>query len=170
MIPGRGEVVSLIECESIYGNTKWVPKDQLVFRPAAYAVVLHDGKLLLVTARHGGKYALPGGGVDIDERLQDTLKREVREETGIEIEEGRLLHFEESFFYYDPLDEAFHGLLFFFLCKPRTFDLLEDDQEDYLEAEKPRWVEMSALTENDFQSPAGRVFQMLKDLPSCRAG
>jgi len=68
--------VSLIECESIFGDTKWAPKDKLVFRPAAYAIVLHSGNLLLVTTRHGGKYAFPGGGVDIDERLQDTLKRE----------------------------------------------------------------------------------------------
>ena len=31
--------------------------------------------------------------------------------------------FKEDFFYYDPADFAFHGLLFFYLCQPRTFDL-----------------------------------------------
>jgi len=32
---------------------------------------------------HTGKYHLPGGGINIGERMEETLKRETREETGI---------------------------------------------------------------------------------------
>lgn len=51
-----------------------------------HAVVERDGALLLVKrARHlseGGKWGLPGGFLDRDERLVDGVLRELREETG----------------------------------------------------------------------------------------
>ncbi|HEX4818111.1 MAG TPA: NUDIX domain-containing protein [Nonomuraea sp.] len=47
-----------------------------------------DGAGRLLVARHGdvGLWAAPGGGVDPDERPQDAVTRELREELGIEIE------------------------------------------------------------------------------------
>ncbi|MGA5758231.1 NUDIX domain-containing protein [Nonomuraea bangladeshensis] len=47
-----------------------------------------DGTGRLLVARHGdvGLWAAPGGGVDPDERPQDAVARELREELGIEIE------------------------------------------------------------------------------------
>ena len=51
-----------------------------------HAVVERDGALLLVKrAEHlseGGKWGLPGGFLDRDERLVDGVLRELREETG----------------------------------------------------------------------------------------
>ena len=51
-----------------------------------HAVVERDGALLLVKrAAHlseGGKWGLPGGFLDRDERLVDGVLRELREETG----------------------------------------------------------------------------------------
>jgi len=51
-----------------------------------HAVVERDGALLLVKrAKHlseGGKWGLPGGFLDRDERLVDGVLRELREETG----------------------------------------------------------------------------------------
>lgn len=45
-----------------------------------------DGKILLVRQRRTGEpyYLLPGGGVDAGETLAEALRREVREETGLE--------------------------------------------------------------------------------------
>jgi mutator protein MutT len=58
------------------------------------AVVVRGGDVLL--ERRGqppaqGSWSLPGGLVDIGERLEDAVRREVREECGIEIEVGPLL-------------------------------------------------------------------------------
>ena len=53
--------------------------------------------------------AYRAGGVAPGERLEAALKREVREETGIEVEVGEMLFFKEDFFYYDPGDRAYHS-------------------------------------------------------------
>ncbi|MFI8229828.1 NUDIX hydrolase [Streptomyces sp. NPDC085900] len=55
--------------------------------PAAVALVRDDaGRVLMVRRSDNGRWALPGGGHDVGESISDTVVREVREETGIEVE------------------------------------------------------------------------------------
>lgn len=52
--------------------------------------VFRDGKILLV--KEGtGKWALPGGWVDVDQSLAENVVKEVREETGLRVRPGRLI-------------------------------------------------------------------------------
>jgi ADP-ribose pyrophosphatase YjhB (NUDIX family) len=56
---------------------------------AVSAAIIRDGKVLIVRrARRPalGIYTLPGGGVEIGETLIEAVKREVREETALDIE------------------------------------------------------------------------------------
>jgi len=64
-------------------------------RPAVAvgAVAMQDGAILLI--RRGqppaeGRWSLPGGRVEWGESLGDALRREVEEETGLQVEAGRL--------------------------------------------------------------------------------
>ena len=50
-------------------------------RKAVRAIFINDYKILLVTSKKGD-YKLPGGGVEKNELYEDSLKREVLEETG----------------------------------------------------------------------------------------
>ncbi len=140
-----------VQCITLYGQTKIIDCERLILRPAAYALILYDNKILLLKMRATGKYHLPGGGIELGERMAETLKREVLEETGVEIEVGRLVHFEEVFFYYDPSDRAYHGLHFFFICQAKAVNTLPDEQVNDDSAEKPHWVAIATLKTEDFQ-------------------
>lgn len=50
------------------------------------AIVINKGKLLVIKDRFSAGYKLPGGHIDKNESIKDALKREVDEETGINIE------------------------------------------------------------------------------------
>jgi 8-oxo-dGTP pyrophosphatase MutT (NUDIX family) len=160
----------MIGCESLYGSQILVAIEKLVFRPAAYAILINDEKILLMNTRSTGKYFPPGGGVALDERIEVALKREVKEETSLEIEIVRFLHFKESFFYYDPLDEAYHSFSFFFLCTPKTLMLVDDDQVDDDESEKPRWVNWHNLHAEDFQSFGPELMSLVHQLGGSARG
>jgi ADP-ribose pyrophosphatase YjhB (NUDIX family) len=60
---------------------------------AAGALVVHDGRLLMVRQRraYGIHWELPGGYDEAGETLEQTTAREVLEETGIEVEVGELV-------------------------------------------------------------------------------
>jgi ADP-ribose pyrophosphatase YjhB (NUDIX family) len=85
-----------------------------------HAVVERDGALLLVRrAPHlseGGKWGLPGGFLDRDERLVDGVLRELREETGWTGEVRRLLRVNSR---PDRPREDRQNVAFDFLITPR---------------------------------------------------
>jgi ADP-ribose pyrophosphatase YjhB (NUDIX family) len=150
-----------IACRTLYGKEKLVPREKLILRPSVYAIILHEDKILLVRMRHTGHFTLPGGGIDIGERIEDGLRREVREETGIEIRVERFAAFTEDFFYYDPLDEAIHGLLFFYICHPLSFDLAGDGQVEDGEVERPGWIDVEELQGRHFHSHGDLIMAIL---------
>jgi 8-oxo-dGTP pyrophosphatase MutT (NUDIX family) len=55
--------------------------------PAASAVVTNDrGEILMQRRADSGLWALPGGTMDLGETIAQTAVREVREETGLDVE------------------------------------------------------------------------------------
>ncbi|MDX1660129.1 MAG: NUDIX domain-containing protein [Nitriliruptorales bacterium] len=62
---------------------------------AVGAVIRDDeGRLLVVQRGHApaeGRWTLPGGRLEPGERLEDALRREVSEETGLAVEVGELV-------------------------------------------------------------------------------
>ena len=65
------------------------PIIKLVFRRPLLAVtlipILPDGRLVMVRRRDDGLWSLPGGLVDWGESVTDTARRELKEETGLQL-------------------------------------------------------------------------------------
>ncbi|MEM2974996.1 MAG: NUDIX hydrolase [Candidatus Bathyarchaeia archaeon] len=58
------------------------------------AVLVHNGKILLIkrgTEPGRGKWSIPGGVVELGEKVVDTVVREVKEECNLEVEVDRLI-------------------------------------------------------------------------------
>ena len=100
-----------------------------------------DGKFLIV--REGDRWQAVGGRLEKGEKLEDGLRRETEEETGItELEVGKVIHVDEWFA--KPEGELRHIVALFFLCKVKSNDVkLSEEHQEYA------WVTADELDSYD---------------------
>lgn len=115
-------------------------------RIAARAVILQDGRLLIVNAwkGHTRLWCVPGGGAEDHSSLPDNLAREVLEETGLTIDVGEPCLVNE---FHDPKRD-FHQIEVFFRCSVIAGKISETWQDPEGIISHRRWVtraELSAL-------------------------
>jgi 8-oxo-dGTP diphosphatase len=87
------------------------------------AVVVRDGKVLLVRRANPplqGEWSLPGGALEVGEKLREGVAREVLEETGLEVEVGPVLDVIDSIFPDPEGRTQYHYVLIDYLCRPRA--------------------------------------------------
>ena len=156
----KSNMAEEIECIGMRGGKVMVSRENISHRPSVYGIVLFEGRILLTVTKTTGKYWLPGGGIDIGERMQDALKREIWEECGIEIEQSKQLFCREQLFYYEPLEKAWHVHLIFYSAKPINIELVLNDHAD--ESTNPQWVDIAALKSSDFQGFGEDIVSFLR--------
>ena len=91
------------------------------------------GRIFLMRShKWRGEYVIPGGHIELGERMEEALVREIKEETGLDIFDIGFLQFQEFIF-----DEAFwrrgHFIFFDFTCKTDTTDVvLNAEAQEYV--------------------------------------
>lgn len=83
-------------------------------------VVVQDGRALLVrraTEPLKGEWSIPGGLVELGEKLVDAVQREVLEETGLTIEVGEVLDLFDSIWRDADGRCQYHYVLVDYLCR-----------------------------------------------------
>ncbi|MBT4937071.1 NUDIX domain-containing protein [Candidatus Peregrinibacteria bacterium] len=111
---------------------------------AVRAIILHEGKILLV--KHKGKkyFSLPGGKLEGGEDMKSGLERELFEELGTKSVVGKLCFIHE--FEYPSEDKIpNNNIEFFFLIKNGS-DFLEMQEGSHAEAELDHieWVDIES--------------------------
>lgn len=85
------------------------------------AVIVQGGRVLLVrraTAPLKGEWSVPGGMLELGEKLRDGVRRETLEETGMEVEAGQVLEVFDSIFTDQQGRTQYHYVLIDYLCRP----------------------------------------------------
>ncbi len=97
-------------------------------------IVNEDGKVLLAKSQKWfGKLTLPGGHIEVGETMRDALRREVKEEVGLDVEVEQLLLVQEVMFTVEFWKRK-HFIFFDFLCrtKRQQVKLDRDEIQDYV--------------------------------------
>jgi len=92
-------------------------------------VVGPGGAVLIVKSQKWGrKYTVPGGHIELGERAEDAIRREVKEETGLDCEPVKLLLVQQAIY---PKDYHQHEHFIFmdYLCVAKGTQVKLDERE-----------------------------------------
>ena len=113
--------------------------ENTVFGVRATALIVEEGKLLVVEDEDG--FYTIGGAIQVNERTEEAVVREVKEELGVKAQAGQLAFVVENRF--EQAGVHFHNIEFHYLV-----DLLEDApltmQEDARQL-PCRWIALNQL-------------------------
>jgi ADP-ribose pyrophosphatase len=125
------------------------------------AVIIHNGKILLVkrgSEPGRNKWSIPGGLVELGETIIETTVREVKEETGLDIEVQRLVDVVDNM----ETDEGgrfrYHFIIIDFLAALKRGNLKAES--DVIEAQ---WVRLAEVEEYDLTKIFREFFQRNRD-------
>ena len=97
-------------------------------------VVNESGEVLIVRShKWGDKYTVPGGHIELGERAEDAIRREVKEETGLEAEPVELLIVQQAIYPKD-FHKHEHYVFMDFVLKAKSSKVQLDGRElqDYV--------------------------------------
>ena len=131
-------------------------------RVAVGGVVIKEDRVLLV--RRGkppseGEWAIPGGSVELGETLQEAVRREILEETGISIRVGEPIHI------FDDVrrDEAGH-IRFHYVILDFSGEFLSGELRAADDAKDARWVSPAEFSQLNINSNTIKLMKKLRFL------
>jgi nucleoside triphosphatase len=109
------------------------------------AVIFNKEDKLLLCKSHkwNNRYVIPGGHVELGEQLEEALRREIHEETGLEIYDLQLISIMEAI-----NSETFHKKRHFifidFLCRSKSDRVtLNDEAQEFV------WIDINEIENYD---------------------
>ncbi|TKI72821.1 NUDIX domain-containing protein [Lysinibacillus mangiferihumi] len=114
-----------------------------IILPGSVVIILNEQNEVLLQKRHDGYWGLPGGLMDLGESFEEVAKREVFEETGLVVENLKLLNVFSGSKYYLKVpngDELYSVTAVYY-----TRDVSGDMKIDYSESEKMQYFSINNL-------------------------
>ena len=123
--------------------------DEYKLNVRAAGVMIHNGKILLHRNINSDHYALIGGRVEIGENSADTVKREIKEELGKDVEITGYISTIENFF--EMKGSKYHEIMFVHKIeftneedKKIEYTMKNVEGRDYLQYE---WIDLDKIDE-----------------------
>ena len=121
------------------------------------AIILDEGKILLEKRKNApgkGKWSVPGGLVELGERIEQAVIREVKEETGLDVYEPRLVDVVNYVSLSEKGAVKYHFVIIDYLVtvkcgKPKAAS----------DAEALKWVPFNEVEEYDLTESFRRFFK-----------
>ncbi|MGD9158441.1 MAG: NUDIX domain-containing protein [Desulfobacteraceae bacterium] len=107
---------------------------QIYPEPTAGALIFNpEGKMFLMKShKWHGQYVIPGGHIELGETIEEALRREIKEETNLDIYDIEFLIFQE-FIYDRSFWKKDHFIFFDYMCRTDSGDvILNEEAEEYI--------------------------------------
>lgn len=121
-----------------------VPCDDGILNIRVGAIIMKDGKILMVGNERSNYLYSVGGRIKFGETADEAIVREVYEETGVKMEIDRLGFVHENYFYGDAptnLGKLIYEISFFFYMKvPEDFTPVSDSFTEDNSREFLKWI------------------------------
>jgi len=128
--------------------------ERALFTIGSFAVIFNEvGQVLLSHRRDMDAWNLPGGGLEKEELPTEGVVREVREETGLDVEVDRLVGI------YGKTGR--NELVFAFVCQITGGSLTQTEESD-----ETRYFDIDSLPPNTLKKHALRVIDALRNQPA----
>jgi len=114
------------------------------------AVIMVDERVVLIRRRYeplAGRWSLPGGTVELGETLEEGVGREMKEETGLDVEVGAVIEVFDRIVLDDERRVRYHFVLVDYLCWPIGGDLQAGGDVDAAVLADPRDLAAYTLTD-----------------------
>jgi mutator protein MutT len=121
------------------------------------AIIIRDGKILLEKRKNEpgkGKWSIPGGLVELGESLEETVLREVKEETGLDVEKPELIDVVSNI----DLDED-NRIKYHFVIVDYFVKLMGGTPEAMSDAEEIRMVRLDEVEKYDLTKTFRAFFE-----------
>ena len=151
-----------------------VPCDEGILNIRVGAIIMKDGKILMVGNDKNDYLYSVGGRIKFRETAEEAIRREVFEETGVKMEIDRLGFVHENYFYGDSpsnLGKLIYEISFYFYMKvpsdfsPISESYTEDDIKEYI-----KWVSLDEevriypeFFRTELKSPTDTVKHLVND-------
>jgi len=128
------------------------------------AIIENNEGEILIGKKHSNKgvyldaWHIPGGGIEEGERIEEGLKREIKEETNLEITDIKLIHFSDDITtrLQDDKTEEIHMIFLEFECKTETENFSPSDDLEVL-----KWVPKAEIRNYNLTPPGEKLSKFL---------